>query len=507
MEPNLPSLWVSDLLPAAAVALAGASVLVLLGSFLLRRFRQSGVRWAAGGGVLLGLSLRVAAALADGPDIADVGEPFDVKAFEAYSLPAGKNADSLYALAQRSLVKLDYSTGRYTQNEATQKSARQAAVAGWGKANPDARKWLNANEKALAAWKAGTTRAEGIEVPLSECGCESLLPVSNDARIFAALALLKASHLASEGHAAEAWNWYRATLRFSRHLGMYGGIVERMVGADVYRLARDPIVNWSARPDVTAAELRQALADVVVVDTMTAPVSRTLKIEYLTVRHSIVLVLSNLRKEHPFVAVATRQSGRPEQMVRVANLWFSNWLANAERPRWQRKPMSDKQVGLFEPDASSPKLPPAGELKKLVAMQLTGLEANMGMVKDPMVDYALPRMMSLFDTVDQDRVNRAAVTVALALELYFREHGRFPAALAELVNAGYLKSIPPDPFGKGEPIHYRLAGNSTDRAVLWSVGVDGGNQAGGLPTARTDSRFSPDTVFEIKAVRNSQDRK
>src|ERR1700677_1305578 len=85
MEPNLPSLWVSDLLPAAAAAPAGASALVLLGSLLLRRIRQSGVRWAAGGGVLLGLSLRVAAALADGPDIPDLAEPFDVKAFEAYS--------------------------------------------------------------------------------------------------------------------------------------------------------------------------------------------------------------------------------------------------------------------------------------------------------------------------------------------------------------------------------------------------------------------------------------
>jgi hypothetical protein len=507
METNRPSLWVSDLLLAVAVALAVGSVLGPLGSFLLRRFRQSGVRWAAFGGVLLGLSLGVAAARADGPDIPDVGEPFDFKVFQAYSLSAGENADSLYALAQRSLVRLNNSTGTFEQNRATEKSARQAALAGWAEANPDARKWLAANERALAAWKSGTTQAAAIEVPLSEFGFESLLPVSNDARIFAALALLKASQLTSAGHAAEAWGWYRATLRFSRHLGMYGGIVERMVGADVYRLARDPILNWAARPEISAADLRQALTDVVAVDAMTAPLSRTLKVEYLSARHSIDLVLSNLRTEHPFVAVATRQSGRPEKMMRVAHLWFSNWLVNAERPRWQRKPMSDRNVGLFEPDPGSPKLPPAGELKKLVAMQLTGLEANMGMVKDPMVDYALPGMMSLFDTVDQDRVNRAAVTIALALELYFREHGRFPAALAGLVNAGYLKSIPPDSFGKGEPIQYRLVGNSTDRAVLWSVGLNRGNQAGELPTARTDSRFSPDTVFEIKAVRNSQNQK
>ncbi len=157
-------------------------------------------------------------------------------------------------------------------------------------------------------------------------------------------------------------------------------------------------------------------------------------------------------------------------------------------------------VGLFEPEPGSPRLPPARDLKKIVAMQLSGLERNMGMISSPVVDYALPGMMSLFEIVDEDRVNRAAVSVGLALQLYFREHGRFPAALSELVQAGYLKSIPLDPFGKGEPIHYRLIGKSTDRAVVWSVGPDGVNQAGELP-AGTPDPDSPPTVFEIRAIR------
>ncbi|HEV8003626.1 MAG TPA: hypothetical protein VGP63_27425, partial [Planctomycetaceae bacterium] len=293
----------------------------------------------------LGMSSAIALLVVSGvDDVPDVGEPFDVKAFEAYSLPAGKNADSLYLLAQRSLIKLDYQRAAFARSEATEKNARQAALMGWGQANEDARKWLDANAKALGAWMSGTARDEAIEVPLAELGFESELPVSNDARTFARLALMKASQLTSEGHTAEAWTWYRATLRNSRHLGMHGGIVARMVGTEVYRLARDPILHWAARSQIRAADLRQALADIVAIDSMTAPPSRTLKLEYLSVRHSIPLVLANLRKEHPFVAVATRESGRPEKMLRVANVYFSNWLANAERPRWQRKPMSDKKV-------------------------------------------------------------------------------------------------------------------------------------------------------------------
>jgi hypothetical protein len=453
-------------------------------------------------GLLCGASMSPAAS-GDEPDVPDVGAPFDFKAFEAYSLPAGKNADSLYLLAQRSLVPLDYSRLGSAKTQAIEKSARQAALVGWSEASPEARQWLEANAKALTAWKAGTGRAEANEVPFKEMCLLSLLPVSQEARRFASLALLKASHETSEGHAADAWSWYRATLRCSRHLGMYGGSVERMVGAEVYRLARDPILSWAARPETSAADLRQALADVAAVDAMTAPVSRALKVEYLAARHSIPLVLANLKKEHPIVAVATRESGRPEKMVRIANLWFSNWLANAERPRWQRRPMTDKKIGLFEPERGSPKLPPARDLKKLISMQLTGLEPNMGVIRDPVVDYALPGMMSLFDTADQDRVNRAVLMVGLALDLYFREHGRFPADLSELVKGDYLKSIPVDPFGKGEPIHYRLEEKANDRVVVWSVGLDGVNQAGKLPTNKTESRISPDTVFEIKAVRKN----
>lgn len=76
------------------------------------------------------------------------------------------------------------------------------------------------------------------------------------------------------------------------------------------------------------------------------------------------------------------------------------------------------------------------------------------------------------------------------------------------MQGSYLKSIPPDPFGKGEAIHYRLVGKSTDRAIVWSVGRDGVSQAGQLPAEKpsageAESESRTRTVFEIKAVRKS----
>jgi hypothetical protein len=65
--------------------------------------------------------------------------------------------------------------------------------------------------------------------------------------------------------------------------------------------------------------------------------------------------------------------------------------------------------------------------------------------------------------------------VALDLSAYRQKHGKYPAALAELPNAGKL---PRDPFtetGAGgreneQPFHYRLVGEGF---VLWSVGPQG----------------------------------
>lgn len=66
----------------------------------------------------------------------------------------------------------------------------------------------------------------------------------------------------------------------------------------------------------------------------------------------------------------------------------------------------------------------------------------------------------------------------LALQLNYREHGSFPASLAELVKNGYLKSIPIDPFGKGQAFRYRREPESHGAAVVWSVWIDGVDQAG-----------------------------
>ena len=56
----------------------------------------------------------------------------------------------------------------------------------------------------------------------------------------------------------EAWSWYKAKLRSSRHVGKRGVMLERFAGAFIHRNATLRIIRWAGDPRVDAALLRRA---------------------------------------------------------------------------------------------------------------------------------------------------------------------------------------------------------------------------------------------------------
>jgi hypothetical protein len=71
--------------------------------------------------------------------------------------------------------------------------------------------------------------------------------------------------------------------------------------------------------------------------------------------------------------------------------------------------------------------------------------------------------------------NRDGVFIGLALELYHREHNKWPESLSEL-SPKYLPTLPADPI-TGKPLHYKIV---NDRPIVYSVGVDGDDDGGRL---------------------------
>jgi hypothetical protein len=84
------------------------------------------------------------------------------------------------------------------------------------------------------------------------------------------------------------------------------------------------------------------------------------------------------------------------------------------------------------------------------------------------VNLLLPAYDAVLSRYATSQGEREGLLIGLALELYHREHGKWPTTLAEL-SPRWLPELPVDRI-TGEQLKYKIVG---DRPVVYSVGVDG----------------------------------
>jgi hypothetical protein len=420
--------------------------------------------------------------------IPDIGEPFDVKRHASLSIPEDANAFTAYRAAANDLSSGAIGERDPLRERAAWTSLEQAEKLGWSAANGDVRKWLERNRSALLRWREGTERQEGVEIQPAEMKPDTLLPITSSLRDLLRLALLEAARLSETGKSQEAWSWYRAALRCSRHSGMHAGIICRLVGADLHRRCAEAILHWAARPDVTADELRRALEESIAIYGMTLPLSDCIKTEYIS---SFAVPDGQFDEEFAPGSkwIVTKQidagerlllnfTGSTERMRRIGKLMYANWLSQADRPRYARTPIESRLLWLY---ALSPSAAPNPKLYSpgFIAACFFSTEVELKRLHLPSPSFA-PAARGIFRATDAEQTEQSALELALALELYHSGHGEFPATL-EPLQQGYLKKIPADPFGHGGPLHYRREAAAGGGATLWSVGFDGVDQ-GGKPT-------------------------
>ncbi|MDX9911262.1 MAG: hypothetical protein RBS39_05480 [Phycisphaerales bacterium] len=83
------------------------------------------------------------------------------------------------------------------------------------------------------------------------------------------------------------------------------------------------------------------------------------------------------------------------------------------------------------------------------------------------VRFLMPAFGRAITSARQGEADRNATLVAIALELYRREHGSYPTTLADLTPR-FLPSVPRDPFD-GQPLRYEVRDGV---AHVWSIGAD-----------------------------------
>jgi hypothetical protein len=95
------------------------------------------------------------------------------------------------------------------------------------------------------------------------------------------------------------------------------------------------------------------------------------------------------------------------------------------------------------------------------------------------------------------QTKNAMLLLALALQAYRLDHGRYPDTLAQLT-PHYLKAVPNDPFAANQPMRYRRQGG---KYLLYSIGPDGTDD-GGKPA--TDPRANPTEARYYKVRMDSK---
>ena len=200
----------------------------------------------------------------------DVGDPFDVAAaLRPIDLRDEQNAYVAYAAVDsvpfrwpQELAKVNFKTLTWSSGQSV-------------------RDFVAQKRPALELWREGSERPDALYHQLREIAADTLLGLAQDMRFLAVLAGVEGSRLEEEGAMGEAWTWYRAMLRFSRHVERHGGLIERHIGVAVHELATRRILHWAADPRVDVKQLRQALDETLAADALTPPLSEALKYEYL----------------------------------------------------------------------------------------------------------------------------------------------------------------------------------------------------------------------------------
>ena len=107
-----------------------------------------------------------------------------------------------------------------------------------------------------------------------------------------------------------------------------------------------------------------------------------------------------------------------------------------------------------------------------------------------LLEILMPAVNKVFEHGYRNRAEVEATVAIVAIIRYEKEKGVYPESLIELVESGYLKEVPIDPFSD-EPLVYR---RTESGFTLYSVGLDFEDD-GGLAEIKTSGRHKGEVIL------------
>lgn len=415
--------------------------------------------------------------------VPDVAEPFETQAVHDFKIAEADNAYSGYAEAV-AIFKDPRSDW-----DLSEKSTR-VLTAGWQAADDDIRAYLADNREAFLIWKEATQKDEAQFLPAGQYAWNQPLPIAGVARPFTYGALLIAERHMSESHPEQAWEWYRAAIRFSRHMGKNGGLVERLVGSDCFELTARELEAWLADPAVSKELILQGMQQLEEDWQLTEDNATIIKLECIStltlieqIQNGESRVLESESWPNGLNSVDESKTpnlyfyfkGEPELSKRLTKIGIRNHLKHYALPPWQR-PERLGEMGLFHDHEGLV----IDEPQFTIDTYDRAYKRSLDMM--PGFEYSMTEF-------EADELRYRTLLVVFAGQVFRRDHGRFPETLDELVPDD-LDSIPIDTYD-GKPLKYRF---DPDGPVVYSI-FENGTDDGGVDWNRkisSEGRYRPE---------------
>lgn len=429
--------------------------------------------------------------------IPDMPEPFDEAAFSAWDVPAAEDAFTEYreatALNQQILIDLK------TQGKTDIREKDNPMVVlkqGWPEATESTKQWLKVHHESMSVWRRGTQKERGLNLSPTKLSYKTRLNIIQEQLPFARLAILEESRLIDSGDIDEARQWARAAFRCGGHSSYRGCNIQGQCSVIIHAVASAGIAHWAEQPNVTSAQLQQALADAQSDDKLYESLSNILKAEYLGTRNSLrspdwVAAFSPLNSGVAPSDAASKGMrlfywviGEPETSLRVSRQILANQLPEIDKPVNERRKIVGLGVKiLFDPDPSITHAPE----------QMDPAAIDRAHSRSSLIRLLAPSIAHLDSAFLDRRARQATLEALLAAQAYRRDHGEFPDSLAQLV-PNYLAVVPVDPGDPaGRPLHYRR--DEPTKAIIWSVGQDRTDEGGMIDSS---NGRAPDVGFLLK---------
>jgi hypothetical protein len=362
-------------------------------------------------------------------------------------------------------------------------------------------KWIADNQKAMELIRQGNQKpyywpvysVENSQQDSMPKMVEVIIPDLKNYKELARLLCWRAYQETQKEKSEKAFNDLMTAYDFGRHIRMASGsvLVEQLAGFGIESMAcqcmRGLLSDGSVDADVLV--LQQKFEAILAHEKFTIDLQSERLLLYDEIQRCYTY--SRIGKEHLYLRRLEELGSNVEweDLLTLKGIKAGLWILFSHPGRSDSIKSANQIYDLYDELAA---MTPAASKDKVSKLQQ---QANNIFMKNAIIGSLVPSLQQVYNYSWETKVNSSATNTIIGALRYKQEKGNYPAGLEVLVEAGYLRKIPMDPYSD-KPLVYR---KTEDGFTLYSVGFnftdDGGVRGKDLDGKPKDWGQDGDVVF------------